>query len=150
MALKDLATIGSVIQAGYEVLSGPAGPRDWDRFRTLHVERSRFSIIDSAETGVSTLRHYDIDGYIERVGPLLMEQDFYEIEVARREERYGRIAHAFSTYASFRDPSGEPFMQGINSIQLQRFSDGWRIVSVYWDRQPIESLPEKHLVSVEA
>jgi hypothetical protein len=148
MPESDCSSIGSVIAAGYECLSGPAGPRDWDRFRTLYVEGARVNIIDDAETGSPVLCQYDVDGYIARVAPLLMEQDFYEIEIARRYERYGRIAHAFSTYASLRDPEGEPFMLGINSFQLQLTDVGWKVVSILWDRQPAEALPERYRQSV--
>lgn len=148
MPSTDHATIGSVIAAGYEVLSGPAGARDWERFRPLYVEGARINIIDDAETGAPVLHQYDVEGYIARVAPLLMEQDFYEVEIARRDERFGRIAHAFSTYASMREPDGEPFMLGINSVQLQLTDDGWKIVSIFWDRQPAEALPARYRESV--
>jgi hypothetical protein len=88
----------------------------------------------------------DIDGYIARVEPLFAEQGFYEKEVARRIEQFGQIAHVWSTYESRHDPGDpEPFMRGINSIQL--FYDGthWWIVSVYWQHESAEHLiPRKY------
>ena len=68
-------------------------------------------------------------------------------QIARRVERFGQIAHVWSTYASRHDLSDpKPFMRGINSFQL--FNDGkrWWIVSIYWQHENAQhSLPEKYL-----
>lgn len=75
----------------------------------------------------------DVEGYIARVEPLFAREGFYETEVARRTEQFGRIAHVWSTYESRRDPGdAQPIMRGVNSFQL--FNDGnrWWILSVYW------------------
>ena len=72
----------------------------------------------------------DVDGYIARVEPYFAENGFYEKEIARRTEQSGQIAHVWSTYESrHREDDPEPFMRGINSIQL--FHDGtrWWIVN---------------------
>jgi hypothetical protein len=64
-------------------------------------------------------------------------------------EQFGQIAHVWSTYESRRDPSDpEPFMRGINSIQL--FDDGkrWWILSIYWQHESSKhSIPAKYLLS---
>ncbi|MEY2544700.1 MAG: hypothetical protein QOE81_2161 [Verrucomicrobiota bacterium] len=89
----------------------------------------------------------DVEGYIARVEPLFQKEGFYEKEVARRIEQFGHIAHVWSTYESRHDPNdAEPFMRGINSIQL--FNDGsrWWILSIYWQHEsPQHALPEKYL-----
>jgi hypothetical protein len=88
----------------------------------------------------------DVEDYIARAEPLL-QKGFYEKEVARRVEQFGQIAHVWSTYESRHDPSDpEPFMRGINSIQL--FNDGkrWWIVSIYWQHESAQHpLPEKYV-----
>jgi hypothetical protein len=89
----------------------------------------------------------DVDGYITRVEPFFAENGFYEKEIARRTEQLGQIAHVWSTYESRHNPDDpEPFMRGINSIQL--FNDGkrWWIVTVYWQHESANSpIPEKYL-----
>jgi hypothetical protein len=88
----------------------------------------------------------DVEKYIARVEPLL-QQGFYETEIARRTEQFGRIAHVWSTYESRHDPSDPaPFMRGINSFQL--FNDGrrWWILSVYWQHENAEhAIPQSYL-----
>jgi hypothetical protein len=89
----------------------------------------------------------DVEGYIARVEPLFEKSGFYETEIARRIEQFGQIAQVWSTYESRHDPSDpEPFMRGINSIQL--FNDGkrWWILSIYWQHESVQHpLPKKYL-----
>ena len=37
----DVASPEAIVAAAYDVISGPAGPRDWDRFRSLFGEGAR-------------------------------------------------------------------------------------------------------------
>jgi hypothetical protein len=102
-------------------------------------------------TGGLAPQFLDIDGFIARVKPFFQNSGFYEKEVARKTEQFGNIAHVWSTYESRHDPNDpEPFMRGINSIQL--FNDGsrWWIVSIYWQQESAEQpIPEKYLKSAK-
>jgi hypothetical protein len=150
---EDLSSIDAIIGAAYDVISGAAGhKRDWDRERSLFVPGARLiptsPVPGAADSGHDLIPQVlDIDGYIARVEPLFAEHGFYEKEVARRTERFGQIAHVWSTYESRHRPDDpEPFMRGINSIQL--FYDGtrWWIVSVYWQHESAEHLiPRKYV-----
>ena len=89
----------------------------------------------------------DVDGFIARVEPYFEKNGFYEMEIARRTEQFGRLAQVWSTYESRHDPADpEPYMRGINSIQL--FNDGnrWWILNIYWQQESDEHpIPEKYL-----
>ena len=147
----DVSSIDAIIAAAYDVISGPAGKkRDWDRERSLFISGARL-IPTAVEAGRNDVDLapliLDVEGYIARVEPLFEKNGFHEKEIARRVEQFGQIAHVWSTYESRHDLNdAEPFMRGINSIQL--FNDGkrWWILSIYWQhenaRQP---LPTKYL-----
>ena len=147
----DVASIDAIIAASYEVISGPAGKkRDWDREHSLFYPGAR--LIPTAtvpgKTNVDLAPIVlDVAGYIARVEPLFAKEGFYETEVARRTEQFGRIAQVWSTYESRHDPSEpKPFMRGVNSFQL--FNDGqrWWILSVYWQHESSQyPLPEEYL-----
>ena len=147
-AHADVATPEAIVDALYDVISGDAGvARDWDRFRALFHPTARLMPIGGPASGPATLTALSPDDYIARAEPFLM-RGFHEREIARRFERFGHMAHVFSTYDSRRAASDpEPFTRGINSIQL--FYDGtrWWILSVYWQGEnpatpiPIEYLP---------
>jgi hypothetical protein len=146
----DTSSIDALINATYEVISGPAGkPRDWARERTLFWPGARLiptaTVPGRNDVGLAPLI-LDVDGYIERVEPIFAKAGFYETEIRRRTEQFGQIAHVWSTYESRYSPEDrEPFMRGINSIQL--FHDGarWWIVNIFWQHESATHLlPEKY------
>jgi hypothetical protein len=149
---EDVATIDSIITAAYDEISGPAGKkRDWDRERSLYIPGARLIPTEKAGTeSVELAPHIlDIEGFIARVEPFFDKSGFYEKEIARRTEQFGQIAHVWSTYDSrHNEDDPEPFMRGINSIQL--FNDGkrWWIVSIYWQQENAATpIPERYLPS---
>ena len=85
--------------------------------------------------------------YIERSGPWLVENGFFEVEVARKEDHFGNICQVFSTYESYRSKTDDkPFMRGINSIQLQFDGTRWWIVNIYWTPEtPDNPIPQQYL-----
>jgi len=149
----DVASIDALITAAYDVISGPVGrKRDWNRLRSLFIPGARLipTTQNAGEINVDgkiAPQLLDIEGYIARVGDYLEKNGFFEREIARRTEQFGHIAHVWSTYESrHRTDDPEPFMRGINSIQL--FFDGkrWWIVTIYWQHESTEHLiPEKYL-----
>ena len=153
---SDFVSIDSIITAAYAGISGPAGEeRDWDRERSLYYPGAR--LIPTAMDAGNLSRDLepqmlDVEDFIARVQPYFEKVGFYEKEIARRTEQFGRIAHVWSTYESRHHPDdAEPFMRGINSIQL--FNDGqrWWIVTIYWQHENLEDpLPNKYLETLHS
>lgn len=144
----DVATMDSTIAALYDVISGPAGKkRDWNRFRSLFIPSARLIPTGKRQGGGFGSTVIDPEGYITRSSTILEEQGFFEKEVARRTEIFGNIAHVFSTYeARHKADDKEPFMRGINSIQLMNDGKRWWIVTVFWEAEsPDNPLPKKYL-----
>jgi hypothetical protein len=150
----DVGSIDAIITAAYDGISGPAGKkRDWDRERSLYYPGARLiptamkAGADPNEVVDLVPNLLDVDGFIARVEPFFEKSGFYEKEIARRTEQFGRIAHVWSTYESrYSEDDAEPFMRGINSIQL--FNDGkrWWIVNIYWQQESAEHpIPDEYL-----
>jgi hypothetical protein len=145
----DVESIDAIIAALYDEISGPAGKkRDWERERSLYYAGARLIPTGNPNTNDKIAPQVlDIDGFIARVEPFFEKNGFYEKEVARKTDQFGQIAHVWSTYESRHDPSDpEPFMRGINSIQL--FHDGtrWWIVSIYWQQEgATHPIPQQYL-----
>lgn len=167
----DVESIDAIITAAYGGISGPAGKkRDWDRERSLYYPGARL-IPTAVPAGGGKLapQILDIEGFIARVEPFFKETGFYEKEIARRTEQFGNIAHVWSVYECYRachaeapgspksgeggsakaghnEDNPEPFMRGINSIQL--FNDGkrWWIVNIYWQQESEDNrIPDMYL-----
>jgi len=149
----DVGSIDAIINAAYEVISGSAGKkRDWNRERSLFIPGARLmptikepgGTVSDDKVGPQML---DVEGFIERSTSHFEKNGFFEKEIARRTEEFGHIAHVWSTYESRHNANdAEPFMRGINSIQL--FYDGkrWWIVSIYWQHEnPEDPIPGKYL-----
>ncbi len=143
----DFDSIESVTRAVYQVISGPAGTRDWVRFRGLFADGGRLIAIRTT-AGVSTPAVMTPDEYAQRAGANFEKNAFYESEVARRVESFGAIAHVFSTYESRRAPGEQPFARGINSFQLVQDAKGWKVITILWDAEREGNpLPEKYLAT---
>ena len=151
----DVASIDAIMSAVYAVISGPATePRDWDRFRSMMHPAARLIPTGTRASGETVATVMSVDDYVERAGasfrdaPMFQGKGFYEVESARRVERYGSIAHVWSTYESRLDPAEAPFARGINSFQL--FWDGarWHVMTIFWHQEddatpiPAPYLPE--------
>ena len=130
---EDVNSLDSILKALYDVISGPAGDRDWNRFRSLFIPEARLTSAAKRKDGSIFLT--DVDGYVRRAGGYFKAQAFYESAIVNRIEKFGNIAQVFSSYASRNAPGEKPFARGINSIQL--FNDGkrWWIISILWDEE---------------
>jgi hypothetical protein len=144
---SDGDSIDSAVRACYDVISGPAGTRDWARFQSLFADGARLIPVRQTPQG-SLPSAMTPEQYQERAGANFQKNAFYESEVAHRVETFGAIAHVFSTYESRRAPGEKPFARGINSFQLVKTSAGWKIMTIFWDaeREGL-TVPDKYLTS---
>lgn len=139
----DVASIDGIIRAIYEVISGPAGPRDWDRERKLFLPGARLLPARPGPAGGTMGDVFDIDGYIDSRSPFFEKNSFYETEFARRTFVSGGIAHVLSAYEGRRTPGEKPFLRGVNSIQLFHDGERWWVLSIAWDNErPDNPLPD--------
>jgi hypothetical protein len=136
MGNPDAVSIDAIIKAMYESISGYAGePRQWDRDRALYHPKALLIPTRPVEEGGAAADVFDMDGYIESRTPFFAANDFFEIEIARREFRFGSIAHVLSFYEGRKAPGGEIVKRGVNSIQLFHDGERWWVMSILWDNE---------------
>jgi len=144
---EDVSSIDGIMKAYYEVISGPAGqPRQWARDRTLYIPEIRFVMLSESKTGQAIAQIASHQQFVERSNPMLVKDGFYEQEIHRVTQKFGYIAHVFSTYETRLKADGPPIGRGINSLEL--FYDGkrWWIASAIWDdERPDNLLPAEYL-----
>jgi hypothetical protein len=143
----DVATMDSAIAALYDVISGPAGKRNWDRFRSLFVPGARLIPTGPRPTGEIASRVMTVEDYAQRAGTFFEKEGFFEREAAHQTETFGNIAQVFSTYESrHAKDDAKPFQRGINSIQLMNDGKRWWVVTIFWQAEDQKNpLPEKYL-----
>lgn len=135
--MNDEQAIGAVIDEMYDMISGPAGIRDWSRQKNcFHPDaRQVRSWVDNQ--GRPIIKCMSLDDYARDTMPFFAANDFYEVETDRRVDLFGNIAQVWSRYEARRSPDGQDVeRRGVNSIQLFRDSErGWRIIHMIWDNE---------------
>jgi hypothetical protein len=142
----DVDSIDHILAAVYDVISGPPGPRDWDRFRSLFYSGARLIPTRRDDKGVVSARALTPDEYSARGQAFFSKEGFFENSVANHVEQWDSIAHVWSTYESHHAKGDKPFARGINSFQLMNDGKRWWILSIFWEQEDAaHPLPEKYL-----
>lgn len=141
---EDVKSIDSILAALYGVISGPAGERDWNRFRSLFLPQARLTAAVKNADGTARIRPMGVEDYAKGAGSYFLQHPFFESPIVNRVETFGNITQIFSSYES-RHAAGEaPFARGINSIQLLNDGTRWWIVSILWDEERADNpLPKE-------
>ncbi|WP_422104965.1 hypothetical protein [Winogradskyella sp.] len=148
---KQVTTLDSTIETLYTVISGDAGvERNWELFRYLFHKDAKLIPSGKTKDGKHTARYMTPDDYINNSGNWLYNNGFHEIELHREVHSFGNITQVFSTYESYKSLQDkndkEPFMRGINSIQLMNDGERWWIINIFWMQESEgHPIPEAYL-----
>jgi len=141
---EDVKSTESILSALYGVISGPAGERDWNRFRSLFLPQARLTAATKNADGSSRVRPMGVEDYAKGAGSYFLQHAFFESPIVNRVETFGNITQVFSSYESRRAAGEAPFARGINSIQLLNDGTRWWIVSILWDEERADNpLPKE-------
>ncbi len=144
----DVNTIEGIVKALYEVISGPAGKRDWNRFRSLYYKDAYMAAMAQTPTGERKLQKFTPEEYIKMNGPMFEKFAFYEKEIGRQVNQFGNIAQVFTAYAFTVETPSPMKERGINSIQLVNENGRWWIMSIIWDDETKENqIPAKYITA---
>jgi hypothetical protein len=143
----DVASVDAIVKAFYASIAGDAGqPRQWDRYRSLFVPDARLIAARPGEGNTSGAFFLTVSDYVAANRDYFEKGGFFDTEIARRIEAFGNMTHVWSTYESRRQKDApQPYVRGINSIQLLKDGERYWIVNVFWEyERPGLSLPEKY------
>ena len=149
---EQVASEDAIIENLYGVISGEKGEaRNWELFLYLFTPEGRLIPSTKGKDGQFETRYMSPEDYVKAATDWFETTGFYEKEIFRKSETFGNVTHVFSTYESFRSKSdAEPFLRGINSIQLLNDGKRWWVVNIYWTPETTESpIPEKYLPKSE-
>ena len=127
---SDQFQIEATVLAMYNVMSGPAGRHDWNRFKDLFAPDARLIETQRENGGTKTIVRTP-DEFAAGAQKILQEQAMFEHPVVTRVEVSGNIAQVFSRFEARHASTDEkPYVTGVNSIQLVRNGDRWQILTV--------------------
>ena len=142
---EDVASIDGMIKAWYDIVTVPKSKMpDWGRDHTLYIEGIRF--VEMHERNGRPVADIVSHQEFADASSSIADEGFSEREIHRVTQRFGNIAHVWSTYESRRTPEGPVIARGINSIEL--FWDGkrWWIANAIWQTElPNSPIPKEFL-----
>ena len=121
------------------------GPADKDRacMKALLIPEARLMFGAIAANGAPTYKLETLDDWIARAkarGHARLE----EKQLKFRIERYGNIAHLWSSYTLHSD--GKQVARGINSIQATKEAGGWRVTGIMVQAESVTAPLPKDLL----
>ena len=132
---EDVKSVDTVVKTLYNVISGPAGERDWERFQSLFTPNARMSALMPSQSGQPVYVSMTPKEYQEKNGPFFSQNGFWEEELGRQETKFGELSSVMSAYQFRLEPNGEPVQRGINSIQLVYDQGRWWIANLIWNTE---------------
>jgi hypothetical protein len=132
---EDVKSMDAILAAIYEVISGPAGDRDWNRFRSLFLPQARFTEAGKNPDGSTVIFSWGVEEFIRDAKTVFAKDPFYEKAIVNKPDTYGNMAQVFSSYESRHSAGEKPFQRGINSIQLLNDGKRWWVLSILWDSE---------------
>jgi len=122
-----------------------SGPADQDRacMTALLIPEARMMFVSLGADGAPSYRLETLDDWIARVKArdhAMLEEKQLKFHI----ERYGNIAHLWSSYALHSD--GKQVARGINSIQAIKETGGWRVTGIMVQAESTTApLPKEYL-----
>jgi len=140
----DVRSVDAIMHAVYDVISGPVGTRDWNRFRSLFLPSARFTEVGKRRDGSPFVITGSVDDFARDGAIVFARESFHENPIVNQPDTFGGMAQVFSSYESRHNPGENPFQRGVNSFQLLNDGKRWWVVSILWDSErPDNPLPAK-------
>lgn len=126
----------TVAQLWRALTHGPDAAADVVALRQLFHPEARIIGSRYDEAGAAVLRIRTLEEFLAVLAPS-EPKGFHECEVEREVREHDRFAVVYSVVESRSDPQQPaPDVTGVNSLQLHRGPDGWRIVSLHYQLPP--------------
>ena len=122
-----------ILHEVYAMLSGPPGPRDYDRVRHFYHPDARLIRTGMTETGEPFAQVMSIDDHARDVNKLLAETAFVEEEIGHEAEVFGSVARVTSIYRyCFGEGENAREGRGVNLYNFYFDGETWKAISCVW------------------
>lgn len=143
---KDVQSIDAIVKAVYDVISGEAGPRNWERFHSLFLPEAKMGTIVPRPNGQVGLVTMSPSEYQKNNAPFFMGSGFYEQELGRNAMDYGNIVTVQSAYQFRFTEEGPVQMRGVNFFTLVKSNGRWWVQNLIWESETPGNKIPVHLV----
>lgn len=135
----DVNDIPSIVLSMYTVISGPAGKRDWEKFRSLFNPQAKMAAMASLPNGSGYYATMTPEDYIKNNGAFFEKTGFFEESLGQKVYQYGNLATVLSPYQFRLSRDGKIEKRGVNYIQLAKENGRWWITNLSWQEETPEN-----------
>jgi hypothetical protein len=138
----DVASADALVKALYDVISGPAGPRNWNRFYSLFYPGATMGAIVHTPDGQDVYHRISPKEYQQSNAPFFTQSGFFEEELGRKTWGQGNIISVQSAYQFRLSADGPVAQRGINYFTLIKLTGRWWVSNLIWqDESPQNPIP---------
>lgn len=144
----NVSSIDSIVTSIYEVVSGKKGEeRDWGLHRKIFHPEAKIITNYVNDQGRYQIHFNGVEEYVDTYREYFKNNNLHEVDVNRKVEIFGNMAHVLSTFESYNTPDeSTPYKQGIASIQLYNDGERWWVLSMYYKNEnEKDKIPTKYL-----
>lgn len=137
--MPDEAAIKTAVDNAYASLSISNGKKpNADSFKSCFIPQAQLInfIADTAQI-------LSIDNFVKAFSNFIetSKVNYYkEVEIYGKTDQFGNIAQRISSYKTFANNPDVVSERGVNSFQLIKTPNGWKVSSIIWDMED-KSLP---------
>ena len=145
---ENVATVNNVIKTFYKEISGEKDKkRNWKLFKFLFHPDAKLITAGKDDERQFQVKWMGTGDYVKASEKWMVSNGFFEKEIHRKSDIFGKMAHVFSTFEAYHTKSDEePIMRGIYSFQLLNDGERWWILNLYWTNETwLHPIPEKYL-----
>jgi hypothetical protein len=133
---EDAASPKALVLALHASISGPMGPFDWNRFRSLFLPTACIGEAGKKPGGKQHITFQSVNDWILSVQDLRPRVSVHETVYKLRIEQFESIASAFYSGHSETTEDGGTDIRGVKSCQMLYDGKRWWIASVVWNVSP--------------
>lgn len=132
----DVVSPRALVLALHASISGPTGPFDWNRFRSLFLPAACIGEAGKAPGGEQHITFQSVNDWILSVRDLRPRVSVHETVYKMHVEQFGSIASAFYSHNSETTEQRRTDICRVNSCQMLYDGKRWWIASVVWNVSP--------------
>lgn len=133
---EDVASPKALVMALHDSISGPIGPFQWDRFRSLFLPTATIGQAGSEQGGKPYIEFQPVKDWIASVRDLRPKVSVRETVYKIHIEHFDSIATAFYSHDSVTSENGKTDIRRVNTCEMLFDGKRWWIASVVWNVSP--------------
>ncbi len=133
----DVSSPEALVAALHASVSGPAGPIDWNRFRSLFLPAAHVTTLRTDAQGIRRIEASSLEDLITLAGPKREKVSWYEIILVSHIQKFHNIAVTIDSADGRRSPDSPAIERAVTTCEMLYDGKRWWIASSNSDVIPV-------------